>query len=190
MRFAFEVNHVAGASADAKKRDQSRANKESGDRMSSTGLIGGEFSVHPNPEYVQTRDEIFERIWAEKQAAIDALPPQEITITLPNGDVKKGIAFKTSPLDIAKEISTGLADSVVIAKVAYSNKLEQDNLVACDEDEESAAEHQQQQQQQSEGELWDLNRPLVGDCQLKLLKFDEPEAKTVRNINCWTCTVY
>ena len=29
------------------------------------------------------------------------------------------------------------------------------------------------------GELWDLNRPLVGDCKMTLLKFDEPEAKTV-----------
>jgi len=34
-------------------------------------------------------------------------------------------------------------------------------------------------QADSKEELWDLNRPLVGDCKLTLLKFDDPEAKTV-----------
>lgn len=28
-------------------------------------------------------------------------------------------------------------------------------------------------------ELWDLDRPLEGDCKLKLLKFDDPEAQAV-----------
>lgn len=28
--------------------------------------------------------------------------------------------------------------------------------------------------------LWDLNRPLEGDCKLKLLKFDDEEARQVR----------
>lgn len=27
------------------------------------------------------------------------------------------------------------------------------------------------------GELWDLMRPLIGDCELRLLKFDDKEAK-------------
>jgi hypothetical protein len=50
--------------------------------------------------------------------------------------------LKTTPLEIAKEISTGLADSVIIAKVRYANNATrgdvEDNIVACDEDEESA----------------------------------------------------
>jgi threonyl-tRNA synthetase len=29
------------------------------------------------------------------------------------------------------------------------------------------------------GELWDMSRPLIGDCTLTLLKYDDPEAKTV-----------
>lgn len=28
-------------------------------------------------------------------------------------------------------------------------------------------------------ELWDLTRPLIGDCHMELLKFDDPEAKAV-----------
>lgn len=52
--------------------------------------------------------------------------------------------LKTTPLDIAKEISSGLADSVVIAKVVYTNPSARgdvdDNIIACDEDEEASAE--------------------------------------------------
>lgn len=29
------------------------------------------------------------------------------------------------------------------------------------------------------GQLWDLDRPLEGDCKLELLKFDDPEAAAV-----------
>ena len=44
-------------------------------------------------------------------------PRQEITITLPNGTEKKGTSWQTSPMDIAKEISKGLSERIVIAKV-------------------------------------------------------------------------
>ena len=30
-----------------------------------------------------------------------------------------------------------------------------------------------------DGEVWDLNRPLVGDCALQLLSFDDPDGKEV-----------
>ena len=55
-------------------------------------------------------------------AAADAFesadqPRQEITITLPDGAQRKGTSWETTPLDIAKAISQGLADKVVIAKV-------------------------------------------------------------------------
>ena len=44
-------------------------------------------------------------------------PRQEITITLPDGTEKKGTSWETSPMDIAKEISKGLSERIVIAKV-------------------------------------------------------------------------
>lgn len=173
------VDHKAAINKTAAKREQQRTNKESGDRHDSdAGLIGGHFTVTPNPSFVDSRSAYFDKLWAERQAAIAALPDQPITITLPNGEIKQGIAFKTSPLDIALGISKGLADNVIIAKVLYSNRLEQDSIVACDEDEE--AEALNQEASTSQGELWDLNRPLVGNCTVTLLKFEEAESKTVR----------
>jgi threonyl-tRNA synthetase len=105
------------------------------------------------------------------------MPEQSISITLPDGSVKQGIAFKTCPMDIAASISQGLADSIIIAKVVYSTRYEENTVTACDNDDEKEAAAMQAE---GDGELWDLNRPLVGDCSMRLLKYEDPESKTVR----------
>ena len=45
------------------------------------------------------------------------------------------MAFKTSPYDIAKAISQGLADSIIIAKVCYSSRLDGDSKLVQVDDE-------------------------------------------------------
>lgn len=159
--------------SNASKRVQARATKESGARMDNTGHIGGPFQLKENPEFLKEREEIFNRFWAENEANVANLPDQEISVTLPDGTVKTGIAFKTTPYDIALSISKGLADNVIIAKVQYTRRLEADSIVACDQEDDQIAA------QSNDGELWDLSRPLVGDCNLKLFKFEDPEGKTV-----------
>jgi hypothetical protein len=42
---------------------------------------------------------------------------------LPDGKVKQGTSFKTTPLDVAKMISNSLPDKVVVAKVRYTNRI-------------------------------------------------------------------
>jgi threonyl-tRNA synthetase len=142
--------------------------------MENTGHIGGPFQMTERPQFLTERENIFQRFWSENEAHVANLPDQEITITLPDGTVKNGIAFKTTPYDIALSISKGLADNVIIAKVLYSRRLEADSIVACDQEDEQLSVAAG-----AEGELWDLTRPLVGDCVLRLLKFDDPEGKTV-----------
>jgi threonyl-tRNA synthetase len=162
---------------DATRRDQSRANKESGNRMESTGLIGGSFQKTNTPAYIQHRIDIFERLNKAQKERVAALPDIPITISLPDGSTKEGFALKTSPMDIALSIAKGLADSVIIAKVLYTSKRHDadDSLVACDEDENHELEIEIKE---GEGELWDLQRPLVGDCKLKLMKYDSLDAET------------
>lgn len=140
--------------------------------MSNTGLIGGDFSISPEPQYIKDRTAIFDKFWADYQAELASRPRHPISITLPDGTVKSGVANETSPMDIAKSISQGLADNVIIAKVKYTAAQETDKIIAVDDDEEMAVEIK-------DGELWDLTRPLTGDCELQLLKFDDPVAKTV-----------
>ena len=104
-----------------------------------------------------------------------------IKITLPDGGVKEGISWQTTPLEIAAGISKGLASSVVVAKVAYTSRIgleEADGANAANtgpEEEEDAA----LPPGASKPELWDLNRPLEGDCHLQLLKFEDKEGKMV-----------
>lgn len=176
-----KVDHKAVASKH--KRDQTRANKESGSRMEGGGLIGGPFRVTPNASFIQERAAVFDRLLNQYNERIAAKGDVPINVTLPNGDVRPGFAFKTTPYDIAKGISQGLADNVVIARVVYSSRYEEDEIIACDEDDEAAQNkataNEEAAQKAVQGELWDLNRPLVGDCTLQLLKFDEPESKTV-----------
>lgn len=172
----FDLATTVNAKVVKSKRDQTRLNKESGERIAESGLIGGNFKINPNPTFVNERNEVFERYWSERQTFLASLPDQPISITLPNGDIKKGIAQKTTPFDVAKQISSGLADSVIIAKVLYMSKNEDDQIVACDEDE---TETENKVITDGDGELWDLNRPLIGDCKMILLKFEDPESKMV-----------
>ena len=160
----------------ASKRAQSRASKEHGARMENTGLIGGPFEICANPQFLAEREAIFNKFWAANEALTAARDDEEITITLPDGTVKQGNAFKTTPYDIAMSISKGLANSIIIAKVHYTRRLEADAIVACDAAEDEAPHDARVVE---DGELWDVTRPLVGDCTLRLLKFDDPEGKTV-----------
>lgn len=89
--------------------------------MTSGGHIGGDFKVTANPAFLDTRSAYFDTLWAVQEASIASIQAsngQTIKVTLPDGSVKEGVAFKTSPYDIAKAISTGLADSIIIAKVS------------------------------------------------------------------------
>jgi threonyl-tRNA synthetase len=180
---SLQVNHHAGSEKASGKRDLTRANKESGDRIQGAGKIGGAFVPDASASFQQERLATFERLWNEYAARVAAKGDLPITITLPDGSSKQGFAFKTTPLEIAKSISQGLADAVVIAKVLFSSKYEEDNIIACDEDDEAAQSKIDASNENTTpiavGELWDLNRPLVGDCNLQLLKFDDPEGKTV-----------
>ena len=68
----------------------------------------------------------------------------QINITLPDGKVVK-TAKGSSPFDIAKSISEGLARKVLSASI--------------------------------NNELWDIQRPIMHDCNLKLHTFSDVEGK-------------
>ena len=91
---------------------------------------------------------------------------------LPDGKEKEGISFETTALDIAKQISNSLAEKIVVAKVKFLNRvgtLDQGLFNPLAEGDE----------QGEQWELYDSFRPLEGDCELKLLTFEDPEGKMV-----------
>lgn len=96
---------------------------------------------------------------------------QKITITLPDGNIREGESFKTSPFDVAKMISKQFAEKVIVSKVKYP-----DGRIATLDDglvnPEADAEHK------GEGWMqWDVTRPLEGSCHLQLFTFDQPEGR-------------
>ncbi|XP_010455043.1 PREDICTED: threonine--tRNA ligase, mitochondrial 1 [Camelina sativa] len=105
---------------------------------------------HPKDEaylsaVIPKRIKIFEQIQANQLEKLKSLPHDPIKITLPDGNVKEGRKWETTPMDIAAQISKGLANSALISAV--------DDV------------------------LWDMSRPLEGDCKLELFKFDSDKGR-------------
>ncbi|CAI0463105.1 unnamed protein product [Linum tenue] len=105
---------------------------------------------HPKDEaylgaVIPKRIQRFQAIQSQQKSHLDSLPHDPIRVTLPDGTVKEGKRWSSSPLDIAKEISKSLASNALISQV--------------------------------NGVLWDMKRPLEGDCELKLFTFDSDEGR-------------
>lgn len=60
---------------------------------------------------------MFDRLKVKYDAFVAAQEREPIQITLKDGSVKDGVAWETTPMDIAKGISQGLSQRIVIAKV-------------------------------------------------------------------------
>lgn len=75
-------------------------------------------------------------------------------------------------MEIAKSISNSLPDKVVVAKVKYNKRL-------ASIDEGLYNPEAEKEGEQEQWILWDSVRPLEGDCDMKLLTFDDPEGKMV-----------
>lgn len=165
---------------------------------SSSRVIGGDSYTGrtPNPEWLAQRCAVFDRVQELRAAELATKKPVPITVTLPDGKVLTEsssdgafMAWKTSPYDVAKAISQGLADSVSVARVTYSEFVEDYSLFedgmetvdplsdVIDDDEENKEEGNGA----SKTYLWDMTRPLVGSVsKMEFLKFEgDPEAKTV-----------
>ena len=100
------------------------------------------------------------------------MPRQKIRIVLPDGKEKEGTSFETTALDIAKSLSNSLAEKVVVAKVKFLNRIGTLDTGLINPDSENA-------DQGDHWELYDCFRPLEGDCEIKLITFDEPDGKMV-----------
>jgi hypothetical protein len=55
---------------------------------------------------------------------IQGMSHEPIKIIMPDGAVKEGVSFETSPYDIAAKISKQFADKIITAKVKYSRRVD------------------------------------------------------------------
>jgi threonyl-tRNA synthetase len=174
---------AADDGAKAGGRTKTRLTKESGERAEgTTGKIGGPLKIESDPSWLAERAAVYDEIIAAQRARLAAKPKVPIKVTLPDGGVKEGVSWVTTPLSIAEGISKGLAGSVVVAKVSYTSRVgadEADGANAANTGPEEEEDAPGAAPGGSKPELWDLTRPLEGDCHLQLLKFDDKEGKMV-----------
>jgi threonyl-tRNA synthetase len=130
--------------------------------------IGRDIKFEKNPAYIAERKSLFNELYEkqkEKYAGnlsfnnvFVAFSHEKITITLPDGKQKEGVAFETTPMDIVKGISNSLAKEVVVAKVNFTRRVATLDEGLLNPEAESNEENKEQ------WILYDLLRPLEGDC--------------------------
>jgi TGS domain len=114
-----------------------------------TSKSHAEYLAEKQPFYAK-RIEVFEQYRKREQEKLEKARAADVKVkvVLPDGSEKEAVKGVTTPHDVAKGISPGLAKKVVVAHV--------------------------------DGHEWDVHRPLVGDCALKLCGLDTPEGMDVR----------
>jgi threonyl-tRNA synthetase len=123
------------------------------------------------------RVSIWQELKDKENKITEKFPQEKITITMPDKSTREGVSWKTSPFDVAMEISKGLANATVLAKVKYTKRVAtlDDGLF----NPEAGEDGKEENDGSSDWWQWDVNRPLEGDCDLILVKFDDPLGKEV-----------
>lgn len=134
------------ADAAAKQQKAPKKEKKAAPKVEESGPL----EMQPPPSFLQDRLDLFDRLKAKQDEEAAKKPREPITITMPNGTTKEGIAWETTPGEIAKAISNSLYKRTVVARLDGDNE-----------------------------KLWDLDRPLEASCKLELLDFDDPTGKMV-----------
>lgn len=73
--------------------------------------------LNPWPKYIDDRNVLWEKAKAEYLAELAAKSRTVIMVTLPDGKQVEAISWETTPYEVARDISQGLADNTIIAKV-------------------------------------------------------------------------
>ena len=73
--------------------------------------------MKPEPEFIKSRLVLWDKLKKKYDEELELKPRVPINVTLPDGKIVEGTAWQSTPYDIAKSISSGLAESTVIAKV-------------------------------------------------------------------------
>jgi threonyl-tRNA synthetase len=172
-----------------------RALASSGPKMQGGIQLGGDCFVKrtANPDWLKARCAVYDSIQARRQAELNTKKPVEITVTMPDGKLldtdkegNKFLAWKTTPFDVARCISQGLADAASVARVTYTAYVDdyspaEDGMEGVDTMADAMEDSGVERSTDHKTILWDMTRPLVGSVtKMELLKFeDDQEAKTV-----------
>lgn len=108
----------SGAQGAPQTQQKPKQQQQQGGKKEKKEKKGGAITeVTPPPQFFEDRIKIFDEYMAKYKAWVAEQPRDAITVTLPDGKEVAGTAWETTPMDIARGISTSLADRIIIAKV-------------------------------------------------------------------------
>ena len=160
--------------------------------VSSKSKIISDLTSKLTQEQINSRSELFEQFLTQNLEIVAKLEHKDIEITLPDTKVVAGKAYETTPLDIALGISKNLAKKVVAARIEYLENVSSPfgQVIDCDEAHEEGMEESEASEDEEDifkdkvGKktnyiIQDLTQPLLGNCKLELITFDDPKGKEV-----------
>lgn len=103
---------MEGVKIEEKKQKKQKNKKEKSTEKSSHPI-----ELSPPPTYLDERIKFFDELKAQYDDELEKREKSPIKITLPDGKEVDGLAWKTTPYEIAQGISQGLADNAVISRV-------------------------------------------------------------------------
>eukprot|EP00592_Proboscia_alata_P015941 CAMPEP_0194398064 /NCGR_PEP_ID=MMETSP0174-20130528/125893_1 /TAXON_ID=216777 /ORGANISM="Proboscia alata, Strain PI-D3" /LENGTH=800 /DNA_ID=CAMNT_0039194313 /DNA_START=905 /DNA_END=3304 /DNA_ORIENTATION=- len=149
-------------------------------------LLSSPFVPAKNPAWLAERESIYDTIKQRRDEELALKPQTPIQVVLPDGTlmgrdapervVKEGdydvelTSWNSTPLDVARMISDGLANVAVVARVTHTKRFGDMDAVTAGSDGMDALD-----ESENAGELWDLNRVLEGDCKVSILTFDSDD---------------
>lgn len=113
------ADNVAQQVADMSLQDGDKKGKgaKKAKKGAAADASGFPTEMQPPPEYIASRLEMWDKLKKEYDGFVENQVPEKISITLPDGKVVEGESWRTTPYEVARGISQGLADNTVVAKV-------------------------------------------------------------------------
>lgn len=107
----------AAAVASGKNKEKINSKAKAKPKVQATGQVPSGGNSEEQKRILEKRINIFEKLQAEQKKHREEIGGEAIKITLPDGNVKEGKKWITTPLDIAREISKALAENALISEV-------------------------------------------------------------------------
>lgn len=108
FEFSRYIQKMSTAEAKVQTNKVSKKDKKTESKVS---------ELNPWPSYIEERIQLWNKFKEKYEEELKNKTNEEISITLPDGKIIEGSSWKTTPYDVARQISQGLADNTVIAKV-------------------------------------------------------------------------
>lgn len=158
-------------------KDIQSSNKESNNKLELNDKIAEEFNLKSNEFFIESRAKLWDKLMIEKEENSKREKKEQIKIILKEGKIIDGISNVTTPYSIAQSnLKKSILKEIIVAKVIYLKKVSNIEITSLEEPEQ---EENCSNKEKENFELWDMNRPLIGDCKIEFCNFDTMEGKKI-----------